>query len=386
MRGHVTKPKGRNRWYVVIDVGINPETGRRRQKWHGSWSSKKDAEQALARLLGDVHDGTYVEPQRVTVRSFFLDEWFPAVKPGLRPSTVKLYETLASAYVIPRIGDARLQQLSPGQLNRLYAELLEHGAHGGKPLGPETTRKVHRLLHRALRDAVKWNRLARNPAAVADPPRAPRPQLRAWNAEQLATFLEHTGTDRLAALWQLLATTGLRRAEALGLRWSDLDLDRAHLSIRQTLGYVGTRAMFSEPKTRSSRRLVTIAPDTEEALRAHKARQAADRLAIGPAYSSLDLVFAHPDGAPLNPATVSRAFDALVKSAELPKITLHGLRHTFATLALLDGIPSKVVAEVLGHSSTRVTEDTYQHVTPGMKADATARVAALVRSRSLDAR
>ncbi|MGH8983105.1 MAG: tyrosine-type recombinase/integrase, partial [Acidimicrobiia bacterium] len=376
---------GRRRWYVVMDVGTDPVTGRRRQKWHGSWATKKEAERALTKILGGVLDGTYVEPDRVTVRGFLIDEWLPAMKTRLRPSTHRLYETLATAYTIPRIGEVRLQRLSPSHLNRLYADLLERGAREGKPLGAETTRKVHRLLHRALRDAVKWGRVARNAAADADPPRAPRPQLRAWEASHLSALLEQTRDDRLSALWQLLATTGLRRAEALGLRWMDIDLDEARLSVRQTLAYVGTKASFSEPKTGSSRRLVTLAPSTVESLRAHKARQAQERLALGPAYASFDLVFAHPDGTALNPATVSRSFDALVKAAELPKLTLHGLRHTFATLALLDGIPSKVVAEILGHSSTRVTEDTYQHVTPGMKADATARVAALLR-RSLDAR
>ena len=166
-----------------------------------------------------------------------------------------------------------------------------------------------------------------------------------------------------------------------GLRWSDVDLAAGRISIRQTLVYVGTRATFPEPKTDSSRRLIELAPPTVEVLRTHRTRQADERRAIGPGYLDLDLVFAHVDGRPLNPATVSRAFDGLVKEAGVPKLTLHGLRHTFATLTLLDGIPSKVVAEVLGHSSTRVTEDLYQHVTPGMKADATARVAALLRGR-----
>lgn len=203
----------------------------------------------------------------------------------------------------------------------------------------------------------------------------------AWSADQLDLFLDYASDDRLYSLWFLFATTGLRRAEAVGLRWSDVDLGAGRVSIRQTLAYVGTRATFSEPKTDSSRRLVELASPTVDVLRAHRTRQAEERLAIGPGYSDLDLVFAHVDGRPLNPATVSRSFDALVKDARVPKITLHGLRHTFATLALLDGIPSKVVAEVLGHSSTRVTEDLHQHVTPGMKADAAARVAALLRGR-----
>jgi integrase len=168
-------------------------------------------------ILGPLHDGTYVESDRATVRGFLVDEWLPAVKPTLRPSTHKPYETLATAYVVPRIGDVKLQKLSPGQLNRLYAELLEHGARDAKPLGAETTRKVHRLMHRALRDAVKWGRVTRNAAASADPPRAVRPEVHAWSPADVGTFLKHAAGDDLAALWTLLLTTGLRRAEALGL-------------------------------------------------------------------------------------------------------------------------------------------------------------------------
>ena len=378
MRGHIAK-KGQRYW-VVVDVGLNQATGRRRQKWHGSWSTRKAAEHALPSIVGRLHDSTYVEPDRVTVTTFLRDEWLPAVRSTLKPSTVALYRTLAEAYVIPGLGNIRLQQLGPGHLNRLYAEPLESGTRDGSPLGAETTAKVHRLLHRALRDATKWNRIARNPASVADPPRARRSELRIWNAAELARFLERAGTDPLTALWTLLTTTGMRRGEALGLRWSDVDLEAARTTIRQTLVYVGTVPTFSDPKTARSRRLVALPAETVVALRAHRVRQAEERLELGVSLAEDDVVFADADGTPLKPATVSRRFERLAREAGLPRMTLHGLRHSWATLALLDGIPTKVVSEILGHSSTRVTEDVYQHVTPGMQADATTRVARLLRT------
>jgi integrase len=377
MRGHIAK-KG-SRYWIVVDKGRDPATDRRRQQWHGSWATRKEAENALPSIVGRLHDGTYIEPNEGTVAEFLLEEWLPARRSTLAPSTVALYETIIRAYVEPHIGDVPVQGLGPGQLNRTYATLLTSGKRDGSPLGAETTSKVHRLLHRALRDAVKWNRIARNPASLADPPKAPRPEHDTWDASQLARFLDHAAQDRLAGLWTLLATTGMRRGEALGLRWSDLDLDDHRVSIRQTLSYVGTTPTFSGPKTRRSRRLVSLPPDTVVLLKAHRRRQAEERLLIGPVYSELDLVFVHVDGRPLNPATVSRVFLRLGKEAALPHLTLHGLRHSWATLALLEGIPAKVVAEILGHSSTRVTEDTYQHVTPGMQADATTRVARLLR-------
>jgi integrase len=378
MRGHIAR-KGQRYW-VVVDIGLNHATGRRRQKWHGSWPTRKAAEQALPAIVGRLHDGVYVEPNRVTVRTFLREEWLPAIRSSLKPSTVRLYRILAEAYVIPRIGDVRLQQLGPGHLNRLYAELLDSGKRDGSPLGAETTAKVHRLLHRALRDAAKWNRIVRNPATVADPPRARRSELRTWSAPELARFLERSESDPLTALWTFLATTGTRRGEALGLRWSDLDLEAAWATIRQTLSYVGTTPMISEPKTARSRRLIALPPETVVALRTHRIRQAAERLELGATLADDDLVFAHAEGTPLNPATVSRRFERLAHDAGLPRMTLHGLRHSWATLALLEGIPTKVVSEILGHSSTRVTEDVYQHVSPGMQADATTRVARLLRT------
>lgn len=151
--------------------------------------------------------------------------------------------------------------------------------------------------------------------------------------------------------------------------------------MRQTLSYVGSEAVLSEPKTAKSRRLVVLAPVTVTALGAHRARQAEERLAVGIGYRETGLVFAHVDGSALNPATVSRTFDRLVTEAKVPRITLHGCRHTWATLALLEGIPAKVVAEVLGHSSTQVTLDVSSHVTPGMQTDATSRVAGLFDAR-----
>jgi integrase len=175
----------------------------------------------------------------------------------------------------------------------------------------------------------------------------------------------------------LLLTTGLRRGETLGLAWADVDLDAGRLTVRQTLAYVGTKAVLSETKTARSRRLVALAPVTVAALKAHRAGQAEERLAIGGGYRETGLVFAHVDGSALNPATVSRVFDRLVTEAKVPRITLHGTRHTWATLALLEGIPAKVVAEVLGHSSTQVTLDVYSHFDAGMQADATSRVANL---------
>lgn len=379
MRGTITK-KGRRYW-VVVDVARDPETGRRKRQWHGSWTTRAEAEDALNDIVGRLRRGTYVAPTRLTVEEFITEKWLPAARGTLKPSTAKLYETIVYAYVIPRLGGVPLQSLSAADLNALYGELLRRGrkrADGGRGLSATSVRNVHRVVHRALRDAVRWDLIARNPAEVADPPRAGRPSMVTWSPVELRAFLEHTVEHELSALWLLLATTGLRRGEALALRWSDVDLNAGRLSVRQTLSYVGTRATFSDPKTARSRRSVPLPSETVDALRAHRSRQLEERLAFGPDYANLDLVFARADGSAYAPATVSRTFERLVAELALPHIGLHGLRHGFATMAISAGVHVKVVSEILGHTSTATTSDLYQHVVPSMAADATGRVARLV--------
>jgi len=373
VRGHIAK-KGSS-YYVVVDGAPDVE-GKRRRKWHRAGSTREEAEEKLAEIVGSVYRGSYVEPSRVTVGSFLVDEWLPAVRVSLKPSTAKLYETLLSAYVVPELGTVKLQQLTPARLNRFYGTLLASGRRAGAGgLSPTSVRGVHRVLHRALRDALRWDRVTKNAAELADPPRAERPELNAWGLEDLASFIAGAAGDEHGALWLLLATTGMRRGEVLGLKWADIQLDESRVSVRRTLSYVGTQPVLSEPKTSSSRRLVAIPAETVAALRAHRARQAEVRLAVGRGYRDKGFVFADVAGEPLRPATVSRVFGRLVARLGLPKLTVHGLRHSWATAALAQGVHPKVVSEVLGHSSISVTLDVYSHASPAMQETAVQTVA-----------
>ena len=196
-----------------------------------------------------------------------------------------------------------------------------------------------------------------------------------WDVDDLRTFLGAAGDDDLGPVWLMLATTGIRRGEALGLKWSDVDLDAGRVTIRRTLSYEGTTPTLTEPKTAKSRRLVTIPAETVAALKSQKARQAEVRLAVGRGYRDEGFVFTGPAGAPLNPTTVSRSFVRLVEGLGLPRLTVHGLRHTWATVALGSGVPAKVASEVLGHSSIAITLDASSHTLPAMQEAATQAVA-----------
>jgi integrase len=256
-------------------------------------------------------------------------------------------------------------------LNALYAEL-------GASLAPRTIRYAHTVLNRALREAVLWDRLTRNPAERATPPRPSAiksPPMQTWTADELSALLEHVADDRLSAAWRLAATTGMRRGELLGLHWRDVDLDAARVSIVETL--IAAREK-SRPKTDAGWRSIALDRGTVAALRAHRRRQAAEQLAWGPAYDDHGLVFCREDGTPIWPRSFSRAFERHVQAAGLPRIPLKNLRHTHATLALQAGVHPKVVQQRLGHASIGITLDIYSAAIPAMQEDAAATIAALL--------
>ena len=202
-----------------------------------------------------------------------------------------------------------------------------------------------------------------------------------WTAEQLGAFLDGMREHRLYAVFLLLATTGMRRGEALGLRWSDLDLANGRLAVRQTVIAVHHKVEFGTPKTAKGRRTVMLDVATVAALREHRKRQAAERLSIGAGWIDLDLVFAAADGTPLHPERFSRTFTEHVARLGLPAVPLHALRHGWATLALAAGVRPKVVQERLGHATISITLDIYSHATSGLHSDAAEQVAGLVFDR-----
>lgn len=380
MRGSIVK-RGKS-YSVVVELDRDPVSGKRRQKWHGGYRTKKLAEDALSELVNGVKSGTYVPKSRQAL-SEYVEEWLTAIEPTVRPSTHYSYARNLRLHVLPRLGTAPLVSVDAGMLNALYAALLSEGRRDhreGSGLSPRTVRYVHTIVRRALKDAVKWGRLARNPADAADPPSVTasgRPESVTWTAAQLRTFLGHTRKNRHGVAYLVLATTGLRRGEALGLRWRDLDLDNGRASIRQTVIVHKHKPVLGTPKTAKGRRTITLDAGTVEALREHRKRQAAERLQIGSGWQDNDLVFCHVDGTMIHAERFTRGFCDTVRRLGLPQIRLHDLRHGWATLALQAGVHPKVVQERLGHANISITLDVYSHVTMGMHDDAAQRVADL---------
>ena len=331
MRGSIIK-RGK-KFHAVLDVGVD-ETGKRKQKWLCGFTSRADAERALTEALSALAKGTYVEPSRQTLERYLLDEWLPACAARIRATTVESYRDLIKRHVTPTIGNVPLAQLTPITLTKFYSALLTSGrVRGSGGLSPRTVRYLHSIIRKAMSDAVAWRLLPSNPCDGAVPPSAAAaksPEMKVWTADQVRAFLDFTCEDRDYITWHLAVSCGLRRGEVCGLRWSDLALDATPptLSVKQQLVESMYRLTFAPPKTARGKRLVVLDPVTVSALRAHRARQAAERLALGAAYDDHDLVVARLDRTPVHPNNVGQHFRREIVKAGLPLIRFHDLRHS----------------------------------------------------------
>ena len=365
----------------------DPATGKRRFYSRNGFPTKKAAQEALSAELARFHNGAFVEPSKLTVEAFLLEQWLPAVEGRLRPSTRANYQTNQQVHIIPAQGTLRLQRLTAPRIAAFYSQLLADGRRDGKGLAPKTVRNIHALLHRALKDAARWGYVPHNRADDVDPPHGTSPEQQVWSPDQLRAFLTHVRDDRLYALWILVATTGMRRAELAGLRWSDIDFTRARLTPRLPRVAVNYQVHESDTKTPSGRRSLALDPATLKALGEHRRRQAEERTVIELADPN-DLVFTWPDGRPLHPDLITDWFQRHAKhvvwdqdgrtKVGLPAIRLHDVRHSYATAALAAGIPAKIVSERLGHANVQITLDTYSHIIPGLDEHAAATVARLI--------
>jgi integrase len=387
MQGHIHKrvhtcDGGRvsTLWYVVVDLPRGAD-GKRRQKWHGGYRTKKAAEAVRARLVHELTTGFYVEPSAMRLGEWLADHWLPVVETRVKRTTLQAYRTCVNHHIIPALGGVQLGQLTSQMIIGLYQQLLAHGhVKTGAGLSPASVLNVHVVIRKALADAVDAGLIARNPADKAKPPR-PQTQggeLRYWTPRELRRFLDLCEGHRLEAAFHLLAMTGARRGEIAGLRWVDVDLDGARITIRQALLSVGREVYVSSPKSHRGR-TVDLDRDTVEQLRAHRERQLREKAAFYGDWEDSGYVFTKRDGSPLHPRTLSQAFVWLVANSDLPRIRLHDLRHTHASIAVKAGVPIGVVSERLGHASPEFTLHRYSHVMPGMQREAADTIARAVR-------
>jgi len=451
-RNNIRKRGSTWTYYAYVTDG----TGERRQVSKGGFATRRETEAARVAALSAMATGSWVRPERLTVRAFLVDEWLPTQRPPtLEESTYVGYARNIRLHVVPYIGGLGLQQLTPMDLNALYRQLLDSGrrppgtpprqhdpatlalidelhgqgltwqqvadqvggqmpeltgitrhavaalhrrAHGPRPakeanpgLSNRSVRYIHTIIHAALRDALRWNRVNRNVADAATPPpqgSTRRGRHTVWSGEQLGRFLDFVVDSAYLPAWLFLATSGSRRGEVLGLKWDDVDLDAATAIMSRQVTMVDHLVIVKElPKTKAGH-TISLDPGTIAMLRNHLDRQSDLKRLLGAGYQDDDWIFCRPDGTTLHPERFSREF--LRKQAAynkdhpdepLPRLKLHGLRHTWATLALQEGIDIHVVSDRLAHSSTHITSEIYTHVTKPMQSDAAERVAARILRR-----
>ena len=376
MRGHVVR-RGKT-WTYVIDVGHDPSSGKRRQRTKGGFATKKDAEAAalVAMTESSQPGGLAKGDQRL---GEYLEGWLKSVESDLRATTFASYVN-AVKRLTAELGAVRLRDLTAKMIEDCYTRLERGEGKTGRPLAPKTVRNTHVVLRKALSDAERLEVVSRNVAAKARPPANIRVPVDTWTEDELADFLEFVEGDEHFALWALLASTGLRRGEALGLRWADVDLKRRTLSVAQTVTTVNYRVVVAPPKTDRSRRRNKLDPETVAVLAEHRERQDAERAKLGLRPSGRgDLVFGTVLGEPPHPDHITARFKVLTREAGLrPLKGPHALRHTWASLALAEGVHPKVVSDRLGHSTIAITIDTYSHVMPSLDEEAADTVANLI--------
>ena len=347
--------EGHGSWYFSLDLPPAADGSRRRLR-RGGYASGRAAAEALERV-GGARAG--VEALTVEV---WLRRWL-ASRLSLRSETVRSYAGHIEDYLVPHIGPVLLSELRRSRVQAMFAQIAVAEGMAGRPVSSATLHRIHATLRAALNEAVRVGLVAVNPAVGVELPSVPHPRPTVWTAERVASwrrdgrrpavpvwtpaqtaeFLSFARGHRLYALFHLVALTGLRRGEVCGLRWTDLDLAAGEMSVvrqrRQTAG----AAVLAPPKTRAGIREIALDHTTVTGLRQHHHRQCVEREAAGQRWVETGYVFTFGDGRPLSPDRLTRIFAALVRSSGLPPVTLHGLRHGAATMALAAGVGLKTV-------------------------------------------
>lgn len=341
------------RWTAAHYV-LQPNGGRVRRAVYGR--TRKEVADRLAELISKTSAGIPLAVDDWTVERFAHHWLTDVVAPRLRPATLSSYRETLRLHVVPSLGRVQLRALTPAHLRKLLADKTAGG------LSPRSVQIVHGTLRTMLGEAVREELVERNVAAIVRPPSVRHVEVQPWSPEEAGAFLVAIADHRLYALFAVGVALGLRKGELLALLWSDVDLERGLVHVRRTVQRLPTGLVFGPPKSDRSRRTIPLPATSAKVLRVHRARQAAEALALGPDWPDLGLVFTSAAGTLVEPRNLSRFFDQLIASTGVRRIRFHDLRHTCASLLLAQGVPARVVMDVLGQLA--ITTDLYSHVMP----------------------
>jgi len=351
---------------------VTLEDGTRKYFYGGS---REEIRRKVGAALHAIDAGTMSESHGIKVGDF-LDQWLAeVVKPNVRPWTFKGYEVHVRLHLKPTIGKLQLDKLTPLHVQQLLNGTIARG------LSPKTVRYIRGTLRTALNQAVQWGLISRNAASLVASPRVEQFEIQPFTPDEARTFLAAIKGDRLEALYSVALTMGLRQGEALGLEWKDVDLELGYLRINKQLQRHDGEFHLVPTKTATSRRTLAMPASIAQSLRDHRVRQADESRAKVPPTNGRDLVFTTERGRPIDGSVVSHHFHEVLERAGLPQRRFHDLRHSCATLLLVQGVSPRVVMDVLGHSQIALTMNTYSHVIPELKRDAAERMEQLIADR-----
>ncbi len=367
MNGYVAQRRGR--FYAVIYEGRDPVTGKERRRWHPAGTDRAEAERLAAKLAAK--ENSRVDAVRsLTFGAYLTTQWLPAKKLHLATSTYRGYERNVQLHILPTLGQIGLRRVRYQSIEALYDTLL-HPA-DGRGLAPKTVYEIHLIIRGSLDDAVRRGLVTRNVALVARAPKQrslQRIEGQAWTEEELRQFLRTAAGHRHFPVMWLTAMTGMRRNEVLGLKWTDIDFTKKRIALNRGLVAVDYEVHQTRGKTKAARRCIDLDTTTLEILAGWRSFQTAEHAAVG-IDGTDEWVFTDGDGQPVHPEAARHSFRRIVDNSGVPRIRFHDLRHTHGSLLIKEGVPVKVVSERLGHAHIAHTIQTYQHLLPGMQADA----------------
>lgn len=376
MKGHFRKRNRKgNSWTVWFDLPPGPDL-KRRQKSLTVKGTRKDAEREFARRRHEMEQGTYVDNRKATLGQY-LEHWLDMIAHDVTARTLQAYRGHVELHIVSTIGNVKLGDLRPAHIDAAKRAWItgERKDKKAGSLSPHTVKHVFSTLFTALNKAKRQRIIAVNPCESVDPPRWERQEMTgSLDKERAVQLLSVFEQSEIGAAVVTDMGSGLRRGELLALRWGDLDLDAGRLAVNRALEHIGNQVRFKEPKTKQSRRRISLPAFVVQRLRKHRVEQAERFLSLGLGRPRADTLVFERLGKAYNPATFGSIFARLVRRANLGKVRLHDLRHTFASMSLEAGVDMKTVSNALGHSSISTTADIYAHVTPALMRSAADRL------------
>lgn len=382
--GHIYQKKN-GKWEAMPTIGYNAKGG---QRWkYFSGKTKNEAAVRMYDYKASVERGDYIEPTKMSVEAF-LDYWYKNHSANKVKDTTRADdESIIRNHLKPYFGKFKLCNLKGYQIQETYEYMSKKGNTKDKKggLSAKTIRNIHAVFSRALKQACKEGLIAKNPLESITLPRVEKTTIEILTPKEQKALEEKCYDHPWGMAIILTLYSGMRLGEVLGLTWADINFEKNTISINKQLSRLKnfdtdvetktTLGLRGETKTKSSTRVICIAMAVMDKLKSYKQEQDALKQKIKSAYNDLDMVFCTENGYYIDPKTFTDFYTRTLKKAGIGHKTFHALRHTFATRALEKGIAPKVVAEILGHSSTQITLDTYTHVSPELQSNAMERIA-----------